>query len=133
MSKILVVDDDPDIILAVRMSLENVGHEVISASSGKEGLEKIKAELPDLVVLDVIMETPDEGIQLAKRLRNPDPSSELYKYREIPILMLTSIQSATPVEFDSTVDNLTVELFVDKPIDPVGLVGKVEWILKKKG
>jgi CheY-like chemotaxis protein len=133
MSKILVVDDDPDIILAVKMSLENVGHEVISASSGKEGLEKIKAELPDLVVLDVIMETPDEGIQLAKRLRNPDPSSELYKYREIPILMLTSIQSTTPLEFDSTVDTLAVELFVDKPIDPVGLVGKVDWILKKKG
>jgi CheY-like chemotaxis protein len=130
MAKILVIDDDPDILSSVRMTLESVGHEVIDAWNGTEGLEKMRAEHPDLVILDVMMDTHTEGFQLALKLHNPDPSSEFAEFVGTPILMLTAIHSATPLSFEPDIDYLPVELFVDKPIDPDDLIGKVDWVLK---
>jgi CheY-like chemotaxis protein len=129
MAKILVVDDDPDILMAVRMSLESVGHSIIEANSGEEGIKKIKSEHPDLIILDVMMETKTEGFQLALKLRSPDPTSEFIDFKDIPILMLTAIHSTTPLRFEPEIDYLPVELFVDKPIDPDDLISKVDWIL----
>ena len=132
MAKILVVDDDPDIITAVSMTLENAGHQVIVAYSGEEGFEKLKAEGPDMLILDVMMETHTEGFQMALMLHNPDPTSEFARYRDLPILMLTAIHSTTPLRFEPDIDNLPVELFVDKPIDPDDLLSKVDWILSRE-
>ena|SRR3990170_2122710 len=132
MAKILVIDDDPDILLSARLCLEKAGHKVDEAKNGREGLEKIKADRPDLVILDVMMDTSTEGFQLALRLRNPDPTSELAAYRDLPILMLTAIHSTTPLRFEPDIDYLPVELFVDKPIDPEDLVKKVEWVLHRE-
>ena len=134
MAKILVIDDDPDIVTAVTMVLESVGHEVVSASSGKKGLERLKTEIPvpDLIVLDVMMETHTEGFELALKLHSPDPASEWRLFRTIPILMLTAIHSTTPLRYEPDIDYLPVELFVDKPIDPDDLLGKVNWILARQ-
>jgi CheY-like chemotaxis protein len=131
MAKILVIDDDPDIVTSARLCLEAAGHEVIEAQNGSEGLEKIQAEKPDLIILDVMMDTTTEGFQLTLQLRSPDPSSAYKEYREIPILMLTSIHSTTPLRFGPTEDYLPVEEFVDKPIDPDDLIAKVEALLQK--
>ena len=132
MAKILVVDDDPDIITAVRMALEGVGHDVVEAYSGEEGFEKLKSENPDVLILDVMMETHTEGFQMALMLHNPDPTSEYARFRDLPILMLTAIHSTTPLRFEPDIDNLPVELFVDKPIDPDDLIGKIDWILSQE-
>jgi len=132
MSKILIIDDDPDIVLAVRMNLEEQGYEVIEASSGEQGIERIKSEHPDLIILDVMMETKTEGFQMALKLRSPDPTSEYLDYKDIPILMLTAIHSTTPLAFEPDIDYLPVELFVDKPIDPEDLVAKVDWLLSRE-
>jgi CheY-like chemotaxis protein len=132
MAKILVIDDDPDIVLSVQMALEAVNHEVISAPNGKEGVEMIKSEKPDLIILDVMMDTKTEGFQLALKLHNPDPSSDFFKFKDIPILMLTAIHSTTPLRFEPDIDYLPVELFVDKPIDPDDLVNKVDWLLTRE-
>jgi CheY-like chemotaxis protein len=132
MAKILVIDDDPDIVTAVTMVLESGGHQVLSASSGKLGLQRIKAETPDLIVLDVMMETHTEGFELALKLHSPDPASEWRAFRNIPILMLTAIHSTTPLRYEPDIDYLPVELFVDKPIDPDDLIGKVNWILARQ-
>jgi CheY-like chemotaxis protein len=129
MAKILVIDDDPDTVLAVRMCLEDAGHIVIDAPGGKEGLELLKTDRPDLIILDVMMETQTEGFQLALKLHNPDPTSEFVEFSDIPILMLTAIHSTTPLRFEPDIDYLPVELFVDKPIDPEDLVTKVDWVL----
>jgi two-component system alkaline phosphatase synthesis response regulator PhoP len=129
MAKILVIDDDPDVQLATRMTLEKAGHRVVSAANGKDGLEKIRSENPDLIILDVMMDTSTEGFQLALRLRNPDPTSDLAEFSHIPILMMTAIHSTTPLRFEPDIDYLPVELFVDKPIDPDDLLKKVEWVL----
>lgn len=131
MAKILIVDDDPDIVLATRLSLERAGHRVTSASNGAEGLEKLTAERPDLIILDVMMDTATEGFQLALKLRSRDPASELAAYRDIPILMLTAIHSTTPLRFGPEEDYLPVDDFVDKPIDPDLLVRKVEALPKR--
>lgn len=129
MAKILVIDDDPDVQLSVRMCLEKAGHAITEAKNGREGLAMIKSDRPELIILDVMMDTSTEGFQLALRLRNPDPTSELAEYRSIPILMLTAIHSTTPLRFEPEIDYLPVELFVDKPIDPEDLVKKVDWVL----
>ena len=127
MAKILVIDDDPDIVAAVRMSLENAGHQVLEAFSGKQGIEKIKAEHPDLIILDVMMETKDQGFVMARQMH--DPNSELGEFKDLPILLLTSVQSTIPLQDEPNIDDLPVELFVDKPIDPEDLVTKVDWML----
>ncbi|UCF61121.1 MAG: response regulator [Anaerolineaceae bacterium] len=132
MAKILVIDDDPDTVLACRMALENVGHEVTDAINGREGLKMIKKDRPDLIILDVMMDTATEGFQLALKLRSPDPTSDWSQFSDIPILMLTAIHSTTPLRFEPDIDYLPVELFVDKPIEPDDLVGKVDWVLSKE-
>jgi CheY-like chemotaxis protein len=132
MAKILMIEDDPDMLMSTRLTLESAKHEVLEARSGREGLEKIKSERPDLIILDVMMDTSTEGFQLALRLRNPDPKSELAEFRDIPILMLTAIHSTTPLRFEPDIDYLPVELFVDKPIDPDDLLKKVDWVLSKE-
>jgi CheY-like chemotaxis protein len=132
MAKILIIDDDPDIVTAVRLTLESAGHRIVSANSGKEGLGKVKVEHPDLIILDVMMETHNEGFQLALKLHSPDPASDLKQFKDIPILMLTAIHSTTPMRYEPDIDYLPVELFVDKPIDPDDLVKKVNWVLGRK-
>ena len=132
MAKILVIDDDPDIVTAVQMVLESGGHQVLSAPNGKQGLERVKADVPDLIILDVMMETHTEGFELALKLHSPDPASEWKPFRNIPILMLTAIRSTTPLRYEPDIDYLPVELFVDKPIDPDDLLGKVNWILARQ-
>ncbi|HEC22984.1 MAG TPA: response regulator [Chloroflexi bacterium] len=131
MAKILIVDDDPDMVLATRLCLEGAGHEVIEAANGTEALEKIRAERPDLIILDVMMDTTTEGFQLALTLRSPDPRSEYAEFRDIPILILTAIHTTAPVRFSPDEDYLPVDDFIDKPIDPDELVKKVEALLKK--
>jgi CheY-like chemotaxis protein len=129
MAKILIIDDDPDMVLAVRMSLEGTGHEVFDAGSGKEGLRKLEEVGPDLIILDVMMDTTTEGFQLALQLRSPDPGSPLAAYSHIPILMLTALHSTTDLRFGPDEDYLPVDAFVDKPIDPEELVSKVDALL----
>jgi CheY-like chemotaxis protein len=129
MAKILIIDDDPDMVLAARLCLEGAGHQVIEAKNGAEGLEKIKAEGPDLIILDVMMDTTTEGFQLALKLRSRDPKSEFAQYIDIPILMLTAIHTTTPLRFGPDDDYLPVDDFIDKPIDPDQLVSKVEELL----
>lgn len=132
MAKILIVDDDPDILLAARLCLENAKHTVFEAKSGKQGLEMIKADRPDLIILDVMMETKTEGFQMALKVHSPDPTSEYADFKNIPILMLTAIHSTTPLRFEPDIDYLPVELFVDKPIDPDDLVKKVDYLLNRE-
>jgi CheY-like chemotaxis protein len=132
MAKILIIDDDPDIVTAVRLTLENAGHQIVAANSGKDGLEKVKTERPELIILDVMMETHTEGFQLALKLHSPDPASDLKQFKDTPILMLTAIHSTTPMRYEPDIDYLPVELFVDKPIDPDDLTKKVSWILGRK-
>ena len=130
MAKILMIDDDPDILTAIRIPLESVGHEFSEARSGVEGLEKIKEVNPDLIILDVMMESATEGFQLSLKLRDRSPDSEYAAYRDIPILMLTAIHTTTPLRFTPDDDYLPVDAFLDKSADPDQLLAKIDELLK---
>ncbi len=125
MAKIMVVDDDPDVVEACGLILKKAGHEVSSASNRKEGLAKIKASKPELLILDVMMEEPDDGIRMARELRNLK--------QDFPILMLTSISKVLGMDFSKDNEMIPVNEFVEKPVEPDALVKKVEQLLKKGG
>jgi CheY-like chemotaxis protein len=132
MAKILMIDDDPDILTAIRIPLEASGHEFFEARSGEEGLEKIKETSPDLIILDVMMETATEGFQMSLKLRDRSPDAEYAAYRDIPILMLTAIHTTTPLRFTPDEDYLPVDAFLDKSADPDQLLAKVDELLSKE-
>lgn len=132
MAKILMIDDDPDILTAIRIPLEASGHEFFEARSGEEGLEKIKEIDPDLIILDVMMETATEGFQMSLKLRDRSPDAEYAAYRDIPILMLTAIHTTTPLRFTPDEDYLPVDAFLDKSADPDQLLAKVDELLNKE-
>jgi len=132
MAKILMIDDDPDILTAIRIPLEASGHEFFEARSGEDGLEKIKETNPDLIILDVMMETATEGFQMSLKLRDRSPDAEYAAYRDIPILMLTAIHTTTPLRFTPDEDYLPVDAFLDKSADPDQLLAKVDELLNKE-
>ncbi len=129
MAKILMIDDDPDIVTATRIPLEASGYEFHVANGGSQGLEKVKELNPDLIILDVMMETATEGFQLSLKLRDRSPDSEYAAYRHIPVLMLTAVHTTTPLRFEPNEDYLPVDAFLDKSADPDELLAKVKELL----
>lgn len=131
MPKILAIEDDRDMLAALRLPLEASGYEVFTATTGEEGLQKVKEIEPDLIILDVMMETTTAGFQVSLELRSPDPDSEYAEYRDIPILILTAIHTTTSLRFGPDEAYLPVDDFVDKPIDPDDLLEKVEALIEQ--
>jgi two-component system sensor histidine kinase/response regulator len=129
MAKILMIDDDPDVILAMQIPLEARGHEFFSANNSTDGLDQVKKLNPDLIILDVMMDTATEGFQTSLKLKDRSPDSEYAAYRDTPILMLTSVHSTTELRFGPDEDYLPVEAFLDKSADPDEVVAKVEELL----
>jgi DNA-binding response OmpR family regulator len=116
--KILIIDDDIDLVEAMRLILEDEGFEVIDAQDGEKGLEKAQNENPDLVILDVMMETQDEGFHVAYQIRAN------HNTEDIPIIMLTAVGQETGFKFDKEKDEdfLPVSEFIEKPINPDQLI-----------
>ena len=127
--KILVVDDDPDILVAVTMILESQGYEVVTARDGIEGLATLKAEHPDLMILDLMMPKMD-GFAVCKELQDPRWS----KYKDTPILILTSVReeaSRRRYELETGLE-LNVDDYLEKPMAPDVLLERVKTLIKKK-
>ncbi len=126
--KILLVDDDTDFLEMHKAVLKNHGFSVITATSGQEGLERVRAEMPDLIILDLIMEKHDAGFSFSQRIKT-DPL-----FKGIPILMVTSVAEATGYRFSLQDDGywMKTDDFLDKPVMPEVLIGRVEKLLAKK-
>ena len=125
---ILVIDDDPDVAVSIKMVLESAGYAVDSASDGDSGLAKMRAAKPDIVILDVMMRTETEGFHVTYQIRK-DPA-----LAKIPILMLTAIGEKTGMQFSPDKDGeyLPVEKFVSKPVEPKQLLAHVEELLAER-
>ena len=125
--RILVVDDDPDFLKATCAVLESQPYQVSTARSGQEGLEKARAQIPDLVLLDIIMPGLD-GFEVCRRIKQ-DPSLS-----GIPVIMITSFSEKYMETTLSLSQGLTLEAddFIDKPIIPAELLLRVEKALKKR-
>ncbi|UCG87177.1 MAG: response regulator [Gemmatimonadota bacterium] len=132
-TRILVVDDDRDLVDALTMILEEQGYDVVQAYDAPQGLEAAVEERPDLIVLDIMMPEATEGFHVVWQLRK---RSEDY-FRNVPIIVLTAIHQKTPLRFypdagDGTYapgEYLPVQGFVDKPVDPNVLLSEVERVL----
>lgn len=127
--KILIVDDDPDVLDAISMILEKQGYQIVTAKDGIEALANLKAEKPDLMILDLLMPKMD-GFAVCKELEDPRWS----KYRDIPILILTSVReeaSRRRYELETGLQ-LNIDDYVEKPISRAVLLERVQRLLKKK-
>lgn len=116
--RILLVDDDPDQRLTLRLPLEANGYQVFEAESFAAGLEAVQEAKPDLIILDVMMDTTTAGFQFALSIHSTDPDSEFKEFKNIPIIMLTAIHSTTPLRFAPDADYLPVQDFLEKPVEP---------------
>ena len=129
-SKILIVDDDQDLTNAMKIALESEQLTVLSAASRAEGMEKIRNEKPDLIILDVMMQSWSDGFEMSRELKQ-DP-----RFKTIPILMHTAVKEKSGIDFKSTAgdsDWLPVDGFLNKPVEPQVLLAEVKRILSQKG
>jgi two-component system response regulator VicR len=123
-NKIMVVDDEPDVVDLVKLVLESDGFDVVTAYSGKEALEKIVKDMPDLVLLDIMMPGMD-GWEVYSRIRaNP-------KTKDIPVAMLT----AKSQSIDKMIGLHVVKVndYITKPFGRSELLERVKRILKENG
>jgi len=126
-TKILLVDNDVDFIDLNKAVLENSGFDVVVAYSSAEGLDRVRFEQPDLIVLDLMMEKHDSGFGFAKAMK-ADPTT-----KNIPILMLTAVGSETGMEFSQELDGywMKTDDYANKPLLPEDLVKKINELLAR--
>lgn len=128
-NKILVVDDDPDIREALIMILEQSGYQVITARNGIEGLASLKADQPDLMILDLLMPKMD-GFSVLKEIKDP----KWLGFKDMPIIVLTAVReeaSRRRYELETGVELSTAD-YVEKPINPDLLVERVRRLIRSK-
>lgn len=126
MGKILIIDDDPDFVNATRLVLEKEGHVIINSSSGKHGFQKAKLEKPDLIILDVMMDSILDGLSTSRFLSLEETTTN------IPIIMATSIASTSFAEYFPTDEYIHVRAFLSKPVRPADLIRQVNRYLPLK-
>jgi len=115
-AKVLVIDDDSDFRTAVRSLLESHGYSVLEASSGRQGLEMVVQHKPDVILLDIMMESTVEGYGVTHSLKYQDKYAE---YRNTPILMVSSIEETPDQRFPMSpeVDLIRPDEYLVKPLD----------------
>jgi DNA-binding response OmpR family regulator len=122
MAKIAIIDDDPDILDASSLVLTSKGHEVITANNPDDGYKIVVENSPDLIILDVMMNEPDDGFFLAQKFRKNNITT--------PIIMYTSISKTIGMDYGVN-EMVPVDEYVEKPISPAQLIQKVEKLLHK--
>ena len=125
-ARILIVDDDPVFLESTKVVLESKNYQVITALDGDEGLQKVRDEKPDLVLLDIIMPTQD-GFHVCQQIKK-DP-----KLADIPVIILTSFakyKGETNIPVSAGLE-LEAEGYIDKPVSPDELLRSVGEMLKK--
>ena len=125
-AKILVIDDDPDLVEALRIILETESYRVVSALDGKEGLRKVKEENPDLIILDLLLPKKDGDILCRQLKENP-------RYADIPILVLTAVAEKVDIKVfpKHKISSLPADDYVHKPVQPEGLLDRVKKLLTR--
>jgi len=128
-TRILIIDDDPDVHTIVKKILEPKSYELISAYDGHEGLRKVVNERPDLIILDVIM-PGKHGFDVCHELKTDE---KYHFFSDIPVLMLTVYPDDREKMHLSIREGMMMEAedYLQKPVDPQELVKRVEGLLKK--
>ena len=129
--KILIIDDDEDFVAITKTIFETKSFQCVTAYSAKEGLQKIKKENPDLIIVDVMMEDMTAGFRLVNTLRTAEEDSEYHPYSKIPLLMVTVFEDVTKIDIQKKAGTslLPVDEFMRKPVKPRELLAKAEKML----
>jgi DNA-binding response OmpR family regulator len=124
MATVLIVDDDPEMVDMMRMVLEAHDYDVRQAQSAADGFESVEQDEPDLIILDVMMESLGAGFEMARKLRRG-------KHKNVPILMVTGVGDETGIEFNPEKDRdyMPVDDYVEKPVKPDDLLERVGRLL----
>jgi len=131
--KILIVDDDRDLVASLAQVLKGNGYDVAVAHSGADGLKALRTERPDLVVLDVMMETDTAGFEVADVIRSRRETSKYREFRDVPIVILTAIDQVTNSRFSMDQSDSFLpgtNEFMTKPVDIDELLAKIGHALK---
>jgi CheY-like chemotaxis protein len=124
--RVLIIDDDPDFTLAAKVALAGAGYTVAECGRAAAAIDKIHEFKPDLLILDVMMETGSAGFEVSYQVRKDAA------FAGIPILMVTAIHSTTKVRFSPETDGefLPVQQLLDKPVPAEKLIAAVAQLLK---
>jgi CheY-like chemotaxis protein len=126
--KILLVDDDADYVEATKVVLEAKGYDVVAAHDGKEGFEKAKSELPQIILVDLMMNTINEGYDLVRSIRSDD------RFKEVPLIMISAAHQTEAFKNANFAPDdvwFPIDTFMDKPIDFEVLLGHLDKLLNK--
>ena len=126
--KILIVDDDMDYLFQMRVKVEQMGFETITAESQAEAEKVIQEIKPDLCILDLMMENEDSGFILSYRIKK--------KYPDVPVIIATAVAAETGITFDINDENnrkwIKADLFLEKGIRSDLLISEIERLLSEK-
>ena len=125
--KVLMIDDDPEFVEAISNLLDAKGYDVHTASNGKDGVAMAKAEDPDLILLDVMMTTKNEGFNVARELHDDA------KLKDTPVIIMTGIRREMNLPFGFEPDEawLPVKRVLEKPVKPEVLLSAVSENIRK--
>ena len=131
--KILIVDDDPDVILFLSHVLQDHGYDTLDASNGQEGWEMVKSEKPDLVLLDLMM-PQKSGISLLSEIKKDE------SLKKTPVIMVTGVAGETGIDLEVFLKRgpgkeaggtpLNPEGYIEKPVDPDKLITLIKELLE---
>jgi adenylate cyclase len=122
-AKILVVDDDPDFVEIMRTILESNDYDVVTAANGEQALAQVKAQRPDLMLLDIMMSSVLDGLNVSEQLAL-DPEA-----RFMPVIMISSIAETPYAHVFPMGEQPHMDAWLSKPVDPKVLLAKVAELL----
>lgn len=129
--KILVIDDDPDFIAAVTPILKSALYEVATAANPKEAKEKIFSEKPDLILLDIMMDSLFDGFSLCHAIKT---SKEFKEFKDTPIIFVSAVKEIAGTRFQFKGEEQGMvgpDDYIDKPVVAADLLARIEKLLKK--
>ena len=123
--RIVLIEDDPDMHAAIRMILEPQGFCITCCSTGPEGLEAVRQERPDLILLDIMLSSPSEGFHLSYEMKQDEALAK------IPIIMISAIGETMGMDFAKELGSeyVQAEVFLEKPLDAAKLREAVAKVL----
>jgi DNA-binding response OmpR family regulator len=127
-AKILLIDDDTDMYSIVEMMLAGEGYQLTCCRTGAAGLEAMRRQRPDLLLLDIMLSDSTEGLQVACQMRQDE------RLKTIPIVFLSSIGESMGAEYGKEVCPIALDadMFVEKPFDASTIREAIKWVLQQK-
>jgi CheY-like chemotaxis protein len=126
--EILIVDDDPDFVETMEITLQGNGYETRTARNGEEAFKKVREKIPDIILLDIMMKTKTDGIWVSEKIRAEED------LKDIPIIMITAVnQDSEMAKFhlgqEEDMEYMPVNLFMEKPIEAKNLLKEIKKLI----